>query len=580
MRHIYLQGDSVTEDLVLVQAYVQDGSQQAFTELVSRYINLVYSVAFRRIGDSHLAEDITQATFIILARKAGTFSDRTIVSSWLCRTAGYVASNALVGLNRQRKLEQQVPMRSVSNDCATDIWMQVASSIDPALSQLGKKDHEAIVLRFFEGKTLKQVASLQGTSEDAARMRINRALDKLKTFLVKHGVSLSTPLIAKALSTNAVQAAPAGLAPLMATTGLNASGHSLATLNLVNGALKLMAVAKMKIGLAAIIIVSLTIGTAAFVSFAQSTPAHADPRCAETSTELKSKVLKSLETQKSALKNVYFDYTATAVPERGNARMTYSAYFDGGRFYLRTKAAGKTDADREQSLDGQTLWDGSHDRIHRTPLADAASVFQFRVLEWPYLDAASIDAPAFVAELAEFHSLEPMAIHELMHNETAKIEEIGENFRLTFDTSDVQIAAIQKVDLNQYQRQLAKTPNTKKWIDQEIESVKRFKEMKPVRKITMLLDARYGFGATEREEWTADGERIRRIVAENWKYYSSVGIWLPSRCVVSYFTQPYALKDFSKEPIQTVTLELQQVEFGKRDIRFNLDRPATGLRPK
>ncbi len=145
---------------------------------------------------------------------------------------------------------------------------------------------------------------------------------------------------------------------------------------------------------------------------------------------------------------------------------------------------------------------------------------------------------------------------------------------------DPQIVEIQKLDLDEYQRRLQRTPNTKEWIAQEIENVKRFKAMKPIRKVSLLLDAQHGYAVSERDEWTAAGEHISHIVSEDWRFYEGPGIWMPSRCVASYYTEPYGLKDFSKEPVHTETHELKRIEFGKKEIAFSFDRPGTGLRPR
>ena len=142
---------------------------------------------------------------------------------------------------------------------------------------------------------------------------------------------------------------------------------------------------------------------------------------------------------------------------------------------------------------------------------------------------------------------------------------------------DVQIEVIQKVDLDEYQRHLDRTPNTKEWIAQEIDNVKRFKAMKPIRKVSLLLDAKHGYAVAERDEWTAAGQHIGHIVSEDWKFYDAPGIWLPGRCVASYYTEPYGLKDFAKEPVHTETHELKRVEFGTKEIAFRFDRPGNPL---
>ena len=217
----------MSDDMALVREYAQSNSEQAFATLVSRHVNLVYSVALRQVRDPHLAEEITQAVFIILARKAKSLSPKTILSGWLCRTARNVAANTLRTQRRRQFREQESQMQSILNESDSDAWNQIAPLLDEALNCLGEKEHDAVVLRFFDGKELKQVGAAMGTTEDGARMRVNRGLEKLREFFTKRGVTLSTAAIAGAVSANSVQAAPAGLAAAITAAAL--SGTAITT---------------------------------------------------------------------------------------------------------------------------------------------------------------------------------------------------------------------------------------------------------------------------------------------------------------------------------------------------------------
>ena len=265
-----------TDDMALVREYARGNSEEAFAALVSRHINLVYSVALRQVRDPHLAEEITQAVFIILARKAGALGPKTILSGWLCRTARYVSADALKNQRRRERREQEAYMKSILNETeSSNAWLQIAPLLDTAMAQLGEKDHNAVVLRFFEGRNFKDMSAALGTSEDGAKMRVNRALEKLRKFFTKRGVTLSATVIAGAVSANSVQAAPAELT-ISAVAAAKGSAAAASTLTLVKGALKLMAWAKAKtaivIGAAAI----LATGTTAVVVGEIATSIDAD----------------------------------------------------------------------------------------------------------------------------------------------------------------------------------------------------------------------------------------------------------------------------------------------------------------
>jgi RNA polymerase sigma factor (sigma-70 family) len=250
----------MSDDMTLVREYAQSNSEQAFATLVSQHINLVCSVALRRVHDPHLAEEITQAVFIVLARKAKSLSPKTILSGWLCRTARNVSANTLKIQRRRQLREQESHMQSILNESDSDAWSQIAPLLDEALNCLGEKEHDAVVLRFFDGKELKQVGAAMGTTEDAARMRVNRGVERLREFLTKKGVTLSATALTGAVAANSVQAAPAGLAGSVAGIALAsaaASGGITATL------VKLAATTKLK--LCFISVLALASATAPFV---------------------------------------------------------------------------------------------------------------------------------------------------------------------------------------------------------------------------------------------------------------------------------------------------------------------------
>jgi RNA polymerase sigma factor (sigma-70 family) len=258
----------MNDDLNLLREYARRNSEEAFATLVSRHVNLVYSVALRQVRDPHLAGEITQAVFIILARKADSLGSQTILPGWLCRTARYASANALTIQRRRQHREQEAHMQSILNEAANEpvhdeIWHQIAPLLDGALEQLGQKDHDAVVLRFFEGQNFKEVGAALGASEDAAKMRVNRALEKLRKFFGKRGVGSTTAIIAGAISTNSVQAAPVALAKSVTAAAVVKGSIALAsTLTLVKGTMKTMIWLKLKfaaaVGMSAIVVIAIS----------------------------------------------------------------------------------------------------------------------------------------------------------------------------------------------------------------------------------------------------------------------------------------------------------------------------------
>jgi len=252
-----------TDDIELVRQYARNHSEEAFATLVSRHINLVYSTALRQVGNPFVAEEITQVVFTILARKAGTLGENTILSGWLCRTARYTAANALTVQRRRQHHEQEAQaMQSILNEPEPNPWTQIAPLLDTALGQLRESDQNVIALRFFENKSFGEVAQALGASEDAAKMRVGRALEKLRKFFTKRGFTLSAAVLATAVSANAVQAAPAGLAASVTASTVNGFAAGTSSLTLLNATLKLMSWLKAKTAIVVTAAVILAAGIA------------------------------------------------------------------------------------------------------------------------------------------------------------------------------------------------------------------------------------------------------------------------------------------------------------------------------
>jgi RNA polymerase sigma factor (sigma-70 family) len=144
-----------TDDSALLRQYLEDHSEAAFAELVARHVNLVYSVALRHVGDPHQAEEITQAVFILLARKAAQLRHDKALSSWLFQATRLTASNFVRGETRRHRREQEAHMQVVLDGSGTDIWRQIAPLLDTAVASLSEKDRQAIVLRLQLPRTIR-----------------------------------------------------------------------------------------------------------------------------------------------------------------------------------------------------------------------------------------------------------------------------------------------------------------------------------------------------------------------------------------------------------------------------------------
>ena len=235
-------------EISLLQDYCRHASEEAFAELLRRNVDLVYSTALRHAGIPAHAEEIAQAVFVILARKAGALRQDTVIEAWLYETTRLTSLSFLRGERRRQFREQEAYMQSTiqePGDAST--WSQFAPLLDEAIARLGKKDREAVVLRFFKEKNLREVALALNVTEAAAQSRVHRALEKLRRHFSKRGIVSTTAIIANEISANSVHAAPTGLAKAISAVAVaKGATASTSTLTLIKGASKVMAWTKAK----------------------------------------------------------------------------------------------------------------------------------------------------------------------------------------------------------------------------------------------------------------------------------------------------------------------------------------------
>ena len=251
----------MTPDWLLLRRYAKDNSQDAFAELTARYLNLVYSVSLREVHDPDMAQDVTQAVFLLLARTAPSFRSKTALPGWLFRTARFAAQNARTREGRRRHYEekaaQMMQQRQEGNEEAA--WGEIEPVLNQSLAALKTADRECVLLRFFQGLSFAELGSTLGLSEEAARKRVSRSLEKMQRFLTKEGVVLTSAALAGLLLSHAAKAAPAPVAVAVAqlTAGVVSGSVSL----LSEGVSHAMKIAKMKIAASAAALV--LVGTAA-----------------------------------------------------------------------------------------------------------------------------------------------------------------------------------------------------------------------------------------------------------------------------------------------------------------------------
>ena len=209
----------MTDDLNLLGQYAQNRAQDAFTEIVRRHVDLVYSAALRQVRSPQLAEEVAQSVFTDLARNAGKLKPDTVLTAWLYQVTRRTAID-VVRREARRQLREQVASEMNAMNATASDWTHIEPFLDEAMHTLDDTDRAAVLLRYFENKSFREVGQTLGTSDDAAQKRVSRAVERLREFFTKRGVTVGASGLVVVISANAVQAAPAGLVATISTAAV------------------------------------------------------------------------------------------------------------------------------------------------------------------------------------------------------------------------------------------------------------------------------------------------------------------------------------------------------------------------
>ncbi len=352
-------------DSDLLRQYAEHNCQEAFAEIVARHLNLVYSAALRQVnGDRHLAQDVAQTVFTDLARKAGRLLDRPSLTAWLYRSTHFAAAKAVRSEQRRRAHQEEANhmCELLGQPEPGPDWAQLQPVLDEVMHELDERDRELVLMRYFENSRLAEIGARLGLSEDAARKRVDRALDKLEGLLLRRGFG-NTAALGALLSSWGVQAAPAGLAATIAHS-------SLAGMAVAGGtgavALRALSLTKAKLALAGALLV---IGVAAPLILEQK---RAD--LARENQDLRAQV----ERQQLELANLQRPEKAQTDPNLSPAEVRELMALRGEVGRLRRDLANAERARANSSA--RTDASGSRPEDSAAPRAPASAAFQVRLV--------------------------------------------------------------------------------------------------------------------------------------------------------------------------------------------------------
>jgi RNA polymerase sigma factor (sigma-70 family) len=258
------------DDSELLSCYALDRNPAALRQLIERHIDFVYSAALRQTRDPHLAQDITQAVFVLFAQRAWRLKPDIVIKGWLFNASRFVVANARRADARRRKHERKAAAMRREIVAESGI-SDVSAHLDEAIARLSEKDRRVLFLRYFENLPIASLGELLGVSENAAQKRVTRAQERVKELLVRQGVTMTSASVGGVLASSALQVAPAHLAKATADVALHGNAaNSISVFSLAKGAGRSMIRAKAKVMAIPAAVVAACIGTAVVLASGQS----------------------------------------------------------------------------------------------------------------------------------------------------------------------------------------------------------------------------------------------------------------------------------------------------------------------
>lgn len=469
------------DDAVLLRRYANGNANDAFAEIVRRHLGLVYAAALRQLGGvTHRAEEVTQAVFIDLARKAATLSRHGDLSAWLYTSTHYAAAKLKRTEQRRQAREQEAHLMThlMADDPAAD-WERLRPVLDEALHELGEADREAVVLRYFQDRRFAEMGRQLGLTEDAARMRVERALDRLRVLLAKRSITSSSAALALVLANAPAAAIPAGLAS--AVTSVAVGGAAVGS-----GALAVAWLTNAKTAIAAI--VAMVAGGFAIYEAGQARQTRSEMAAlAQEHAALQAK-MRVLQTWFEAPGQPSTDTVAAAGPggsegaQRGPTTMRSEV-----SIYTSTSGVGTIEEQLPDLM--REEWDATYGGLYRQLQWTSAQQDQFRAVLAAAMELRDNSAMTQAAKELEL----PGNGQEVTAEKMKAFEAMAENFRAALQAT--QIAAVREA-----------------MGDDVGLAMERYVEMLPVRAIAMDVAKALFESATPLA--ASDADRLARLLAQ------------------------------------------------------------------